>query len=90
MTKAELIDKIAISSGISRPAANNALNATLDNITRALQKGQKVTLIGFGTFAVQQRKARTGRNPKTGEEIKIPAGKIPRFTAGKALKSAIK
>ena len=90
MTKAELIDKIAISSGISRTAANNALNATLDNITRALQKGQKVTLIGFGTFAVQQRKARTGRNPKTGEEIKIPAGKIPRFTAGKALKSAIK
>ncbi|MBI5755587.1 MAG: HU family DNA-binding protein [Nitrospirae bacterium] len=90
MTKAELIDKIAISSGISRTAANKALNATLDNITRALQKGQKVTLIGFGTFAVQQRKARTGRNPKTGEEIKIAAGKIPRFTAGKALKSAIK
>ena len=90
MTKAELIDKIAISSGISRTAANNALNATLDNITRTLQKGQKVTLIGFGTFAVQQIKARTGRNPKTGEEIKIPAGKIPRFTAGKALKSAIK
>lgn len=90
MTKAELIDKIAISSGISRTAANNALNATLDNITRALQKGQKVTLIGFGTFAVQQRKARTGRNPKTGAEINIPAGRIPRFTAGKALKSAIK
>ena len=90
MTKAELIDKIAITSGISRTAANNALNATLDNITRALQKGQKVTLIGFGTFAVQQRKARTGRNPKTGAEINIPAGRIPRFTAGKAFKSAIK
>lgn len=90
MTKAELIDKIAICSGISRSAANNALNATLDNITKALQKGQKVTLVGFGTFSVQQRKARIGRNPKTGEPIKISASKNPKFTAGKALKTAIK
>ncbi len=90
MTKAELIDKIAISAGISRSAANNALSATLENITRALQKGQKVTLIGFGTFSVSQRKARTGRNPKTGESIKIPAVRTPRFTAGKALKSSLK
>ncbi len=90
MTKAELIDKIAMSAGISRNAANNALNATLDHITKALQKGQKVTLVGFGTFAVQNRKARTGRNPKTGEAIKISASKTPRFTAGKALKSALK
>ncbi len=89
MTKAELIDKIAISAGISRTAANNALNTTLDNITKALQKGQKVTLVGFGTFAVQERKAHAGRNPKTGEEISIPAIRIPRFTAGKALKSAL-
>lgn len=90
MTKAELIDKIAISAGISRSAANNALNATLENITRTLQKGQKVTLLGFGTFSVSQRKARTGRHPKTGELIKIPAVKTPRFTAGKALKSSLK
>lgn len=90
MTKAELIDKIAISAGISRPAANNALNATLENITKALQKGQKVTLLGFGTFAVYERKARAGRNPKTGQSIRIPAVRTPRFTAGKALKSSLK
>ena len=90
MTKAELIDKIATSAGIGRTAAGSALNATLAHIVKALQKGQKVTLVGFGTFAVQQRKARSGRNPKTGEPIKIPAMKSPRFTAGKALKSALK
>ncbi|HBI25050.1 MAG TPA: DNA-binding protein HU, partial [Nitrospiraceae bacterium] len=84
MTKSELIDKIANSAGISRTAANNALNATLDNITRSLKRGQKVTLIGFGTFSVHDRKARTGRNPKTGESIKIPSVRIPKFTAGKA------
>ncbi len=90
MTKAELTDKIAIAAGISRTAAANALNAMLDNITRTLQKGQKVTLLGFGTFSVQQRKARTGRNPKTGEEIKIAASKMPKFTAGTALKNSLK
>lgn len=90
MTKAELTDKIAISAGISRTAASNALNSMLENITRALQKGQKVTLLGFGTFSVQHRKARAGRNPKTGEEIKIPAGKLPKFTAGTALKNSLK
>lgn len=90
MTKAELIDKIAISAGISRTAASNALNSTLDNITKALQKGQKVTLLGFGTFAVYERKARTGRNPKTGEAINIPAVRIPKFAAGKALKDSVK
>lgn len=90
MTKTELIDKIAISAGISKKAANSALLATLDNIVKALQKGQKVTLLGFGTFSVNDRKARTGRNPKTGEVIKVSASKAPKFTAGKALKSAIK
>lgn len=90
MTKSELIDKIASSAGISRTAANNALNATFDNITRSLKKGQKVTLIGFGTFSVHERNARTGRNPKTGESIKIPSVRVPRFTAGKALKNSIK
>ena len=90
MTKAELTDKIANSAGISRTAASNALNSILENITKTLQKGQKVTLIGFGTFSVQQRKARSGRNPKTGEEIKIPASKLPKFTAGTALKNSLK
>lgn len=90
MTKAELIDKIAISAGISRSAAINALNATLDNITKALKKGHKVTLLGFGTFAVSKRKGRTGRNPRTGDVINIPATKAPRFTASKALKNAVK
>ena len=90
MTKAELTDKIAISAGISRTAASNALNSILENITKTLQKGQIVTLIGFGTFSVQQRKARAGRNPKTGEVIKIPASKLPRFTAGTALKNSLK
>ena len=90
MTKAELTDKIANSAGISRTAATNALNSIIDNITKTLQKGQKVTLLGFGTFSVQQRKARSGRNPKTGEEIKIPAGKSPKFTAGTTLKNSLK
>ncbi len=90
MTKAELIDKIAIAAGISRTAASNALNSMIENITRTLQKGQKVTLLGFGTFSVQQRKARSGRNPKTGEEIRIPASKLPKFTAGTALKNSLK
>lgn len=90
MTKTELIEKIAISAGISRKAANSALIATLDNIVKALQKGQRVTLLGFGTFSVNERKARNGRNPKTGEAIKVSASKAPKFTAGKALKSAIK
>lgn len=90
MTKTELIEKIAISAGISKKAANSALLATLDNIVKALQKGQKVTLLGFGTFSVNERKARNGRNPKTGESLKVSASKAPKFTAGKALKSAIK
>lgn len=90
MTKAELTDKIAIAAGISRTAAANALNSMLENITKTLQKGQKVTLLGFGTFSVQHRKARSGRNPKTGEEIKIPASKLPKFTAGTALKNSLK
>ncbi len=90
MTKAELIEKIAAGAGLSKAQASKALDATLDAIKGALKKGQKVTLVGFGTFAVSRRKARKGRNPKTGEEIKIPAMKVPRFTAGKAFKDAIR
>lgn len=90
MTKAELIDKIATSANLTKADAARALDATLDSVKAAMKKGQKVTLVGFGTFSVSKRKARKGRNPRTGAEIKIPAAKVPKFTAGKTLKDAIK
>jgi DNA-binding protein HU-beta len=90
MTKAELIEKMARDAKISKAAAENALNSLINGVTRALKKNQKVTLFGFGTFSVAKRKARTGRNPQTGEEIKIKASKAPKFSAGKVLKDAIK
>lgn len=90
MTKADLIDKMSRDADISKAAAAKALDSFIDGVTRALKKGDKLALVGFGTFAVGKRKARTGRNPQTGETIKIPARKVPRFTAGKALKDALK
>jgi len=81
---------MASSSGISKAAANKALDGFLTGVTKALKKGDKVTLIGFGTFAVKKRSARKGRNPQTGETIKIPATKVPKFTPGKKLKDAVK
>jgi DNA-binding protein HU-beta len=90
MTKAELIDKIASGAGLSKADASRALDTTLEAIKSTLKKGQKVTLVGFGTFSVSKRKARKGRNPKTGQAINIPASKSPKFSAGKALKDAIK
>lgn len=90
MTKAELIDKIASGAGLSKADASRALDSTLDAVKTALKKGQKVTLVGFGTFLVKKRKARKGRNPKTGEVINIAAAKTPKFTAGKALKDAVR
>ncbi|GBE05944.1 MAG TPA: HU family DNA-binding protein [Nitrospirae bacterium] len=90
MTKAELIDLVADNTRISKAAATKAIDSFIGGVTRALKKGDKVTLVGFGTFSVSRRKARRGRNPKTGMEIKIPATKTPKFTAGKALKSAVK
>lgn len=90
MTKAELIDKIAAGAGLSKADASRALDATLDSIKGALKKGQKVTLVGFGTFGTTKRKARKGRNPRTGQVINIPAARTPKFTSGKALKDAIK
>jgi DNA-binding protein HU-beta len=90
MTKTELIDKIASGAGLSKADASRALDATLDAVKASLKKGQKVTLVGFGTFAVTKRKARKGRNPRTGQVINIPAAKTPKFTAGKALKDAVK
>jgi DNA-binding protein HU-beta len=90
MTKAELIDKIAAGAGLTKADASRALDSALDAIKAAMKKGQKVTLVGFGTFGTSKRKARKGRNPRTGQVINIPAAKTPKFTAGKALKDAIK
>ena len=90
MTKQDIINKMADSAGISKAAANKALDGFLTSVTTALKKGGKVTLIGFGTFAVKKRSARKGRNPQTGQEIKIPATKVPKFTPGKKLREAVK
>ena len=90
MNKAELIAAVAEKTGFTKKDAEGAVNATMDVIEEALKKDEKVQLIGFGTFEVRHRKARTGRNPrKPGETIKIPASKAPVFKAGKALKDAI-
>ena len=89
MNKAELIDAVAESADLSKASAGRALDAAIEAITKALKKGDTVTLVGFGTFSVRKRAARTGRNPRTGEEIKIKASKVPGFKAGKALKDAI-
>lgn len=89
MNKSELIDAIADSADISKAAAGRALDAMVDSITGSLKQGDQVTLVGFGTFSVKERAARTGRNPQTGDEIKIAASKVPSFKAGKALKDAV-
>ena len=89
MNKAELIDAIATTAELSKADAGRALDATVASITKALQNGETVTVIGFGSFVVRARAARTGRNPKTGEEIKIAASNNPVFKAGKALKDAV-
>ncbi len=90
MTKAELIEKIAAKAKISKKAANVALNTFVSSITTALKKGDRVTLVGFGTFSVTKRKARTARNPRTGEPIRVPARKAPKFKAGSFLKKAVR
>jgi DNA-binding protein HU-beta len=89
VNKSELIDAIADSADISKAAAGRAVDAVVESITNALKGGDQVTLIGFGTFSVKDRAARTGRNPQTGAEIQIAAAKIPSFKAGKALKDAV-
>jgi DNA-binding protein HU-beta len=90
MTKAELIDAVADGADVSKAAAARAVDAFTGAIVKSLKKGKKVTLVGFGTFSVSKRKARKGRNPRTGETIKIAAAKTPKFSAGKAFKQAIK
>ncbi|MCU0553919.1 MAG: HU family DNA-binding protein [Syntrophales bacterium] len=89
MNKGQLVEVVAKALG-SKSAAEKAINATLKAVSDALKKGDKVTLVGFGTFSVSKRAARTGRNPQTGKEIKIKAKKVPKFTAGKALKDTIR
>jgi DNA-binding protein HU-beta len=89
MNKTELIDKIAADCDLSKVAAQRALDSIIDNVVQAVSDGDSVQLVGFGTFAAGERAERTGRNPRTGEEIKIAAAKTVKFTAGKAFKDAV-
>lgn len=90
MNKAELIVALSSKAGVSKASATQTLDALLDVLTRTLKKGEKITVVGFGTFTVRKRLARQGRNPKTGAPLKIPAALLPVFKAGKDLKDAIK
>ncbi|OGP74284.1 MAG: DNA-binding protein HU [Deltaproteobacteria bacterium RBG_16_49_23] len=90
MTKAELVTAIGKEAKVPKASAEKALNAFTATVTKALKKGDKLSLPGFGTFSVKKRKARIGRNPQTGKEIKIPAAKVAKFKAGNLLKSAVK
>lgn len=89
MNKAELIAAVAEKTGMSKKDSESAVNATLDTIKDTVEAGEKVQLVGFGGFDVKKRDARIGRNPKTKEEIKIPASRVPVFKAGKAFKDAV-
>lgn len=89
MNKSQLIDKIAADADISKAAAGRVLDAIIGSVIESLKEGDDVALVGFGTFSVRERAARTGRNPQTGKEISIPAAKVPGFRAGKTLKDAV-
>jgi DNA-binding protein HU-beta len=90
VNKTELIDAIATAADLPKASAGRALDAVLDTITRELKNKEQVALVGFGTFSVKERSARSGRNPQTGATIQIPASTVPGFKAGKALKDAVK
>ena len=90
MNKAQLIDAVAEKSDLTKAQAARAVDAVIEAITEALKQGEQVSLIGFGTFLVRERAARTGRDPRTGATINIPAAKVPAFRPGKALKDAVK
>jgi DNA-binding protein HU-beta len=90
MNKGELVDRMAKSAGIFKSAADKALNAFMEAVTESLNAGEKVTLVGFGTFSVTERKARTGRNPRTGKPMKIPAKKVIKFKPGTKLSESVK
>lgn len=89
MNKAELIEAVAAAADLPKATASRAIDAVVDSVTSALTEGDQVVLVGFGTFSVKERAARTGRNPQTGKEIQIAAAKVPGFKAGKALKDAV-
>lgn len=89
MTKSDLIERLAGKADMTRPRAEELLDFLLNDVTEALKNGEKVNISGFGTFTVSNRKARTGRNPKTGEPIEIPASRSAKFKAGKTLKEAL-
>ena len=89
MNKTDLIDAVAESADLSKADAARAVDAVISSVTKALKKGDNVTVVGFGTFQVRERAARTGRNPKTGDTINIAASKNPAFKAGKAMKDAV-
>jgi DNA-binding protein HU-beta len=89
VNKSEIIDAIAESADLSKASAGRALEAVLEAVTNTLKEGDQVSLVGFGTFSVKHRPARTGRNPQTGAEIKIAASNVPSFKPGKALKDAV-
>jgi DNA-binding protein HU-beta len=90
MNKHDVVSKIAKDTGITKTIAAAAVDSLIDSITRSLKKGDAVSFVGFGTFKVSNRKARTARNPQTGDAIKIPKRRVPRFSAGKALKQAVR
>ena len=90
MTKDEFVAKVAAKTGASKAQVNENLKATLDTITEALKKGDKISFVGFGTFSTSKRAARMGRNPRTGKELPIPATRVAKFKAGKNLKDAVK
>ena len=89
MNKAELVDAVAGASNLSKADAGRAVDAVVDSITSALKRGEQVSVVGFGTFSVKHRAARSGRNPRTGETIQIKASNVPGFKAGKGLKDAV-
>lgn len=90
MNKIELVEQMSKVSGLSKSDTEKALSALTGTVSKALKKGDKITLVGFGSFAVSKRSARTGRNPQTGNPIKIAARKVPKFSAGKTLKDLVK
>ncbi len=90
MNKSQLIDAVVAKSGVTKVDAAKVVDALVETVVETVAKGDEVRLIGFGTFGVSERSARTGRNPQTGEEIKIPACKAPKFSAGQQFKAAVK
>ncbi|RLE08788.1 hypothetical protein DRZ78_00380 [Candidatus Aerophobetes bacterium] len=89
MNKAELVEEVANRTGLTKRVVGKALDTLISTITNSLARGEKVTLVGFGSFKVMRRKGRRGRNPQTGEEIQIPAKDVPKFEAGKSLRNAV-